>query len=345
VQDEIAGEVVKALKVSLGANEVPRAVATKNPEAHALLLQAEYFFNRSTRDGLTKATGYYQQAIRLDPDSAPAWTGLSIALTLARQNGWLPNDRTVQEQRAQALQAAERAIAIDPKLGAAYEALAEVRYWFDWDWAGVDAELEKARALDPASTWIAGSLAELRGHLNEASRHWEQATENDPLNSDAYIYRAVIYYGMGQFTEAVTAARKAVELSPTSSRSHTVLAQMLLAIGQRDAALAEVEKESDPGYRTHARARTYILIGRRADADAALAEFEKTFAADWAYEIAALHALRGEPDQAFLWLDRAYQQRNTGLIATPSINIDPDLKSLRGDPRYKAFLHKMKLPE
>jgi TolB-like protein/Tfp pilus assembly protein PilF len=345
VQDEIAGEVVKALKVSLGANEVPRAVATKNPEAHALLLQAEYFLNRSTRDGLTKATGYYQQAIRLDPDSAPAWTGLSIALTLAWQNGWLPNDRTVQEQRAQALQAAERAIAIDPKFGAAHETLAEVRYWFDWNWAGVDAELEKARALDPASTWIAGSLAELRGHLNEASRLWEQATENDPLNSDAYIYRAVIYYAMGQFTEALAAARKAVELSPTSSRSHTVLAQMLLAVGQRDAALAEVEKESDPEYRTYARARTYILIGRRANADAALAEFEKTLAADWAYEIAALHALRGEPDQAFLWLDRAYQQRNTGLIATPSIKIDPDMKNLHGDPRWKAFLHKIKLPE
>jgi hypothetical protein len=86
-------------------------------------------------------------------------------------------------------------------------------------------------------------------------------------------------------------------------------------------------------------------MGRRTDAAAALAEFEKTFAADWAYEMAVLHALRGEPDQAFLWLDRACQQRNAGLIGTPSINIDRDLTSLRGDPRYKAFLRKMNLPE
>jgi TolB-like protein len=345
VQDEIAGEVVKALKISLGANEVPRAVASKNSEAHALLLQAEYFFNRSTPDDLTRAIGYFQQALRSDPDSAPAWTGLSIALTVAWENGWLPNDRTVQQQRAQALRAAERAIAIDPKLGAAHEALAEIRYWFDWDWAGVEAEIAKGRALDPASPWIAGSLASLRGHLNDALRLWEQATERDPLNSDAYVYRAEIYYAMGQFTEALAAARKAVELSPTASRSHSALAQMLLAVGQPDAALAEAEKESDPGYRAYARARTYILMGRRTDADAALAEFEKAFAADWAYEIAALHALRAEPDQAFLWLDRAYQQRNAGLIGTPSINIDRDLINLRGDPRYKAFLHKMKLPE
>jgi adenylate cyclase len=108
---------------------------------------------------------------------------------------------------------------------------------------------------------------------------------------------------------------------------------VLTSVGQPDAALAEVEKESDAGYRTYARARTYILNGHRADADAALAEFEESFSAEWAYEIAALHALRGETDQAFLWLDRAYQQRSAGLIGTPSINIDRDLISLRVDPR------------
>jgi len=345
VQDDIAGEVVKALKISLGATEVPRAVATSNPEAHALLLQAEYFANRSTPDGYTKAIGYYQQAIRLDPDSAPGWAGLSIMLTASWQNQWLPNGRTFQQQRALALQAAERAVALGPKLGVTHEALAEVRYWFDRDWAGADAEVAKAHAFDPGNPWLAGSLALLRGHLSEALQLWQEATDKDPLNGDAYVFLAEIHYAMGQFTEAVAAARKAVELAPTASRSHTALAQMLLAVGQPDAALAEAEKESDPEYRAYARARTFILVGRRADADAALAEFEKTLAATWAYEIATLHALRAEPDQAFLWLDRAYQQRDTALIATPSINIDPDLISLHGDPRYRAFLQKMKLPE
>jgi TolB-like protein/Tfp pilus assembly protein PilF len=348
VQDDIAGEVVKALKISLGANELPRAVATNNAEAHALLLQANYFFDRETPDDLTRAIGYFQKAIQLDADFAPAWAGLSLVLTVTWQNGWLPNDRTFQQQREQALKAADRAIAIDPNLADAHLALADVRYWFDWDWTGVDAELAKARAFDPASTYalqLAGELAALRGHLTDALQLLAQATEKDPLNSDAYLFRAVVYRATGQFTEALTDARKVVELAPAASRSHTVLAETLLAIGQPDAALAEVEKESDPAYRAYARARTYILVGRRADADAALAEFEKTYVADWAYAIASLHALRGEPDQAFLWLDRAYEQRDGGLVGTPSVNIDPDLKSIRGDPRYKTFLRKMNLPE
>jgi len=299
-------------------------------------------------DDNTRAIDYFQQAIRSDPNFAAAWAGLSQVLTVTWENGWLPNNRTFEQQREEALQAAERAIAIDPELGDAHLALAGVRYWFDRDWAGVDAELAKARALDPASTYalqVAGQFAALRGHLDDALQFFEQATEKDPLNSDAYLFRAVVYRATGQFTKALTDARKVVELAPTASRSHTVLAETLLAVGQPDAALAEAEKESDPGYRAYTLARTYYLMGRRADASIAVAMFEKTFAADWAYSIASLHALRGEPDQAFLWLDRAYQQRDTGLIGTPSVNIDPDLKSLRGDIRYKAFLHKMNLPE
>jgi TolB-like protein/Flp pilus assembly protein TadD len=345
VQDDIAGEVVKALRISLGANDLPRAVVTNNTEVHSLLLQAGYFFDRETPDDFARAVRYLQQAIQVDPNSAQAWADLSNVLTVTWQNGWLPNDRTFQQLRAQALHAAERAIAIDPTFGAGHEALAEVRYWFDWDWAGAEAELEKARTLDPTSTWIAGSLAELRGHLNEAIQVWDQVTERDPLNANPYLFRAEIYYLTGRFTEAVAAARKAVEFAPGAARSRTALAQMLLAVGQPEAALAEAEKESDPGYRTYARARTYTLIGRRPEADAALAELQKSFAADWAYEIAALHALRAEPDQAFLWLDRAYQQRDTALIGTPSVNIDADMRNLHGDPRWKAFLHKMKLPE
>jgi|ERR1017187_17136 serine/threonine-protein kinase len=120
--------------------------------------------------------------------------------------------------------------------------------------------------------------------------------------------------------------------------------QMLLAVGQNDDALAEIEKESDAFFRAYALARTYIVLGRRADADAALAVVEKKFSAEQPYNIAGLHALRGDRDQAFSWMERAYQQHDSIIIGMPPITVDPDMKNLHGDPRWEAFLRKMKLP-
>src|SRR5882757_2001011 len=343
VQDEIAGKVVRALKISLGAKEVPSAAPTKSAEAYTLLLQARFFLNRETEDDCKTAAGYYQQVVQLDPDAAVAWAELSEAL---RCTGVLTG-RTVQQVRAPALQAAEHAIALDPKLAEAHVALAQIRYWFDWDWAAADAEYETARALDPANSHAlsgAGGLAAIRGSLSDSLRLSEQAAAKDPLNQFALAYIAATYFAMGQFKDAAAAARKAAELGPTWPGSHTGLAQMLLAQGQQDAALAEIEKESDQGYRAYALARTYIVLGHRVDADAALAQAEKIFAANQPYNIATLHALRGELDQAILWLNRAYQQHDPVIVGMPPITVDPDMKDLRRDPRYKAFLRKMNLP-
>jgi len=348
VQDDIAGKIVKALKVSLGETELPRVVATTNSEAHALLLQARFFVARSTQDDLSRAIADYEKVIQLDPDSAVAWAELSMALTYVWNSGFLPQRRTVQQQRTLALNDAERAVAINPNLGVAHEALAEIRFWFDWDWSKVAVEIDRARALDPSSTTAltqAGALAMLRGRPMVALQLWEQASAQDPLNSEAQLYLAEVHYVLGQFTEAEVAARKAVELNPLVPASHLPLSRALLALGQHEAALAEIEKEPDPGYRAFARARAYIVLARQADADAALSQLEKNYGAEQRYNIATLHALRGERDQAFSWLDGAYLQHDPSVIGIPPLTAEPDLQSLRGDPRYKAFLKKMNLLE
>jgi hypothetical protein len=124
-----------------------------------------------------------------------------------------------------------------------------------------------------------------------------------------------------------------------------VLSQSLLALGQQDAALAEIEKERNPGYRAYALARTYIVLGHTADAESALSSYERTYASEQPYNIATLHALRGELDQAFSWLNRAYQQHDPSMVGYPPITVEPDVKNLRGDPRFKALLRKMNLSE
>jgi tetratricopeptide (TPR) repeat protein len=184
----------------------------------------------------------------------------------------------------------------------------------------------------------------VRGNLGNALALWEQAAANDPLNTFVLGSLAFGYYSLGQFSEAEATARKATDLSPTAPASHSNLAQMLLAQGKQDAALAEIEKESDAGYRAYARARAYAVLGRRAESLAAIALVEKSFASNQPYNIATVYALLDERDQAFSWLERAYQRHDSELVGIPPITVDPDIKSLRDDPRYKALLRKMNLP-
>ncbi len=342
-QDEIAGEVVRALKVSMGGNAAPRAVPTHSAEAHRMLLQAQFLHNRGSEDDIKRAAGYYQQAIDIDPDFAEAWAGLSKNLSAGVRSA----GQDWHHVRALALHAAEQAVALDPKLADAHFALGVVRHFLDWDWAAANTEYEMARSLEPDNSHVlncAGLLAAVHGRLTDALRLWERAAARDPLNSRAYDNLADTYYAMGRFKEAVAAAHKSIELVPTVEAEHVALAQMLLAAGQKDDALAEAEKESDPGYRAYALARTYIVLGRTGDAEAALARVEKSFSADQPYNIATLHALRGDRDQAFAWLNRAYEQHDGIMIGVPPITVDPDMRNLHSDPRWEAFLRKMKLP-
>ncbi len=343
VQDEIAGEVVKALKISMGTDAVTRTVPTNSAEAHGLLLQAHFLLYRGSEDDLRKAASYYQRAIDIDPNFAEAWAGLSTALTTES-----PSTKQAREHVNElALHAAERAIALDPKLAGAHFALGMVHYFQDWDWAAANTEYELARSLDPGNSGAlnnAGLLAAAHGRLSDALRLCQQAVARDPLNYFAYQNLAYTYYAMGQFNEALAAARKVVELAPTAPGSYATLAQMLLAAGQKDEALVEVEKELDPGSRAYALARGYTVLARKHDADAAAATFEKHFSAGWPYGIAQVYALRGDRDQAFSWLNRAYQQHDSAIIGIPPVTVDPDMRNLHGDPRWAAFLRKMNLP-
>jgi adenylate cyclase len=341
VQDEIAGSVVQALKVSLLADAMPKAAAARNTGAYTLFLQARsMYFRASTQADYEKVVDYLKRAINSDLTFAPTWTLLSRAQSRLAQ-AYVHSPQEWDEAR----RAAGQALALDPKLPDAHNAMAAINVFHDWDWVGGQAHLQQALALDPGSAGalgLAGVVALWMGDTDQALKLLQRGAASDPVNDVTYHNLAWALLSAGKLDEALVAVRKRLDLNPTGLWSHWVAGQVMLEKGQPVESLVEFELENDEAFRLSGRAFAYHALGREAESDAALADLERRYAEKWAYQIAQVHAHRGEIDQGFAWLDRAYQQRE---FACPNVKIDPLLKKLRPDPRYKAFLRKMKLPE
>ncbi len=341
VQEDIGRSVAGSLKVALLGRKtsMPSAQGT-NAEAYNAYLQGEYFLKRHGKENLEKAIGYYEQTIKLDPGYAPAWVGLAAARSDQADRGYLP----VEESYRKAREAAERALALDANLAAAHAAMGGIKMSYDWDWAGADASYQQALALEPGNAKFvrnAGMLAKTMGRLDEALAQDRRAVELDPLSVPAHSTLGLAAYYAGRRDEAAAALKKAMELNPEFPNSHALLGQVYLAQAHPQEALAEMEREPEPAIRLQGQALAYHALGRKKESDAALAELTAKYQADAAFQIAEVYAFRREADRAFEWLERAYAQRDSGLA---EIKGDPLLRSLERDPRYAAFLKKMRLP-
>jgi TolB-like protein len=342
MQDEIAGAVVKAFKMSL-LGSTPKSPTTQNTEAYTLYLQARYFADRSwDLENQRKAVELMQQAVRLDPGFARAWALLAARYTKEVLDG----TRSSVEGRDLALLAAAKADAIDPGLPETQIAKAKISYYLDWDWAAAGAEIKKARKRDPANAqaifWEA-NVADVLGHSEDALRLREQAIALDPLSPSEYFWLGRTYLKLGRLADAEANFRKSLDLNPNGPYLHWNIALALLLRGEHAAALAEMQRETLAATQLMGFALIYHAMGRGAESDAALREMENVAASELnPFWFAAVHAYRGEIDQAFSWLNRAYQAHDFYLIDMKGF---PLLKNLEPDSRYRAFLHKMNLPE
>jgi TolB-like protein/Tfp pilus assembly protein PilF len=341
VQDDIAGEVVKALKLTLlGPTPVPRSKPV-DLEAYNLALQGRFFLDRRSRKDLERAEEYFRRSLERDPGYAVSWAGLSQVYLRRADLGHVP----AADGYGQARKAAERALALDPRLVDAHLAMDWIQGSYDWDWAASDASILRALDLEPGNAEAlrhAGTLAYTLGRWNEAIDLVNKAIERDPLRPNSYSNLGDLFLAIERDREAEAAYRKALELDPDGSLRHLSLGQALLLQGKADAALQEMEQETDEIWRLSGLPLAFHALGRRGESDAALATFKSKYAGEWAYQIAEVHAFRGEADLAFEWLERAYAQRDSGVT---NIKGDRLLRGLVGDPRYKAFLRKLKLPE
>jgi TolB-like protein/DNA-binding winged helix-turn-helix (wHTH) protein/Tfp pilus assembly protein PilF len=341
IEDDVAKSVAREIRLRLTSQQQAELAEPQrvNPEAFDAYLQGYYFFERNTDKDTEMAAKYYERATQLDPSYALAWVGLSRVRKWQGMQGLIPSEEGYRLAR----EAVERALALNPNLAAGHVQMARIKQQVDFDWAGADASYQRAVELEPGNPEAVGaaaSSAATLGRFNEALRLNRRAVDLDPLNAGSWERRGETEFFMGQLNQAAADCKKALELSPDVWSGPITLGRIYVLQGRPQDALLEIERVRDESQRASLYAIAYHALGRKQESDAALSELITKYQQN-TYRIAEVYAFRNQSDEAFEWLDRAYVQRNAGLILT---KVDPLLKSLRRDPRYVALLKKLNLP-
>ena len=342
VQDEIANAVVQALQITLMGGPLTRPKGgTENLQAYQLYLRALSAQLQNTDPSLQAAGGYLEQAIKLDANFGLAWSALAINTILETDGDLLPPKEGYERGR----KLAQRALQVSPELADAHTALQYVHRTYDWDWSASDREGRLTLGLDPTNSralMFTGLLSGTLGHWDDAVRQLRSALARDPLSTYVNANLGDVLYGAGRFVEAETAYRRVLELAPQFWWAPSSLARILLAEGRPDAALAMLQQDVHEGDRVQVLPIVLQAVGRKAEADRALNVLITSHADSDAYWVAAAYAYRADHDLTLQWLDRAYKAKDANLVYLVG---EPLFKNVASDPRYKAFLRKMNLPE
>jgi TolB-like protein/DNA-binding winged helix-turn-helix (wHTH) protein len=342
LQDDVTRAIADEVQIKLTRQEqaLLSRVRPVNPHAFNAYLLGQFFLDRAGKDNLEKALGYYGEAIQLDPNYARAWAGLADANRFLGGGGYAPAEEAAQKSRL----AVERALELDPDLAEAHAAKGSIQMYVDWDWAAADASFARSLSLEPGNLSAlrgAASLAKALGRFDQALQLARRAVERDPLNPRSYRLLGHIALSAGRLEEALAASKKAAELNPEGPITRIEIGSVYLAQSRPQEALAEMEQEKGPDWRSFGLALAYHALGRKKESEAALTKLIGKYGSTAAFQVAEVYGFRGEAGQAFEWLERAHAQRDGALIG---IKGNPFLKSVEHDPRYGAFLQKMRLP-
>jgi TolB-like protein/Flp pilus assembly protein TadD len=347
VQDSISENVARSLALKLTGEEKKLLTKryTQNPDAYRSYLEGRYHWHKRGNDGLKKAQEYFQRAIDIDPNYALAYSGLADCYNLQSIYSGIPP----KEAFPQAEAAAMRALELDQTLAEPHNSLACVKLSYEYDWVATEVEFKRAIALDPnlttARAWYAKFLSGM-GRQDEALTEIRKAHDRDPASPLVnWVFGELLHYAR-QHDQAIEQLLRTLNNDPNILPVQVFLGRSYEQKGMYKEAIAEFQRAvslSDNDLRVIANlGHAYAVSGRRDEAQRVLADLKRQSKRRYIspFMMAIILVGLGEKDQAFEWLEKAYDDRSVWMTF---LKVDPRLDSLRSDPQFVGLLRRMRL--
>ncbi len=336
IQEGIAQAIVDTLKPQLMPDGDGKLVDRPccDPDAFNLYLKGRYFSGKGSGESYRKAVHYFESAIRIAHDYAPAYGGLANAYVQLASQGHLLPDEGYPKARA----AAEQALRFDDQVVEAHLAIAAVHQLYDWEWTKGEEALRRAIEIEPGNAPAHYSYSlylQIIGRIDESIAEAKRALELDPLSLMVNRNLGFVFYFGRRYAEAIAALEKTLELDSAFPITHEILGEAYLQSGDMEKAAAAFEKETHPVFRLSGEALLHAMAGDKDEAGRILDRIIAEYRTVAAYQVAQITCLLGENERSFEWLELARRQRDPGLTL---LKVDPLLDGIRQDPRYQSLL-------
>ena len=339
LQEKLLEELTEKLGLEFSDEEKKQRVS------ESLYQEGRNYFEKRTADGIRRGIDFFRQAIDINPRHALAYAGLADSYAMLVTYGVEPP----RSAYPRALEAAEKAVALDSKLAEGHTSLAWVRFR-TLDWAGAESEFRLALSLNPdyaqAHQWYANYLAAV-GRADQAISEGKRAQELDPTSLIVNATVAYVYYNTHRYDEAIDQCRKTLSLDPNFFAGRRYLSLALAQKGAYDEAIAEAQKAMAASRGSAVVKAEYgstlALAGRRAEAENIIEELKQVSSEKYLspYHIATIYACLDDKDEAFAWLKKAVDEQGDFLNYAKA---DPKLTNLHADPRYGDLMRRIGLP-
>lgn len=341
LQDDIARAVANDIQVKLTPQEQGRLVRARlvNPEAYDAYLKGRFFWNKFTAEGWQKGIDYFGESIRLDRSYAPAYAGLADCYVSLGAFGII----RPRETTPKGIAAVQKSLQLDETSAEAHFSLANAKITYEWDWSGAEREFRRGFELNPSyalgHNYYSLYLSAM-GRFQTAIWEQERARDLDPLSLIINTNLSRTLYYARQYDRAIEEGLKTVELDANFPLVHGWLMEAYARKGMYKEAVRERQKlvrDSSEAATLEAvfKVSGYNGILRR-DVSSMIDSSKRNYLP--ADVLASIFAELNDKEEAMRWLEKAYEERDSGVAL---LNIAPEYDKLRSAPRFQALLVKV----